>query len=87
MQFRFILPSWEGSAHDSRILKDNMDGKGFVVLEGKYLLADAGYSQTPITFSYLMKVYIIILKINSWLNSNLKTQKNCLISIIQAYAM
>lgn len=31
MQFRFILPGWERSAHGSRILKDAMDGKGFVV--------------------------------------------------------
>lgn len=44
MHFCYIFPGWEGSAHDSRVLKDSMDGKGFVVLEGKCWLGDAGYS-------------------------------------------
>ena len=53
IRFRFILPGWEGSAHDSRILKDAMDGKGFVVPEGKYWLVDAGYSNS----NYLLTPY------------------------------
>lgn len=36
MHFCYILPGWGGSAHDSRVFKDAMDGKGFVVPEGKY---------------------------------------------------
>lgn len=46
MRFRFLLLGWERSAHDGRILKDAIDGKGFVVPEGKYWLADAGYSNS-----------------------------------------
>ena len=53
MRFRFILPGWEGSAHDSRIFKDTMDGKGFIVPERKYWLADAGYSNS----NYLLTPY------------------------------
>lgn len=34
MHFCYILPGWRGSAHDSRVLKDAMSRKGFVVPEG-----------------------------------------------------
>ena len=53
IQFWFILPGRKGSAHDSRILKDAIDGKGFVVPEKKYWLADAGYSN----FNHLFTPY------------------------------
>lgn len=53
MRFRFILPGWEGSAHDSRILKGAIDGKGFVIPEGKYWLADAGYVRYHLKKQYL----------------------------------
>jgi hypothetical protein len=43
MNFLFILPGWEGSAHDSRVLKDALE-KGFKVPPGRYYLADAGYA-------------------------------------------
>ena len=46
MHFCYVLPGWEGSAHDSRVLKDAMDGKGFVIPVGKYWLGDAGYSNS-----------------------------------------
>lgn len=44
MHFRYILPGWEGSADDSRVVRDAMDGKGFIVPAGKYWLGDASYS-------------------------------------------
>uniref|UniRef100_A0A803MTN5 DDE Tnp4 domain-containing protein n=1 Tax=Chenopodium quinoa TaxID=63459 RepID=A0A803MTN5_CHEQI len=42
LKFTYGLASWEGSAHDSRVLGDALR-KGFKVPEGKYYLADAGY--------------------------------------------
>ena len=46
MHFCYVLPGWEGSAHDSRVFKDAMDGKGFVILDRKYWLRDTGYSNS-----------------------------------------
>jgi hypothetical protein len=43
MNFLFVLPGWEGSAHDSRVLKD-VQIKGFEVYRGCYYLAHSGYS-------------------------------------------
>jgi len=39
--FVYLLPGWEGSAADGRVLADALS-KDFVVPEGKYFLADAG---------------------------------------------
>lgn len=36
VHFCYILPGWEGYAHDIRIFKDAIDRKGFVVPVGKY---------------------------------------------------
>lgn len=46
MQFTYILPGWEGSEHDGRVLGDAMNGKGFTIPKGKYYLGDAGYSNS-----------------------------------------
>ena len=43
MNFLYVLPGWEGSAHDSRVLKDALE-KGFAAPPGRYYLADAGYA-------------------------------------------
>ena len=53
MLFSYILPGWEGSAHDSRVLNDAIYHKGFKPPPGKYYLADAGYSNTD----YLLTPY------------------------------
>jgi len=46
LQFCFVFPGWEGSAHDGLVL-DSAEEKGnFVCLPGKYYLADAGYANT-----------------------------------------
>ena len=42
-RFIHILAGWEGSAHDWKVYVDAIQ-RGFVVPEGKYLLADAGYN-------------------------------------------
>ena len=42
-KFLQIFAGWEGSAHDWKVYIDAIR-RGFVVPEGKYLLADAGYN-------------------------------------------
>ena len=43
MNFSYVLPGWEGTAHDSRVLAD-AKSRGFSAPSGKFFLADAGYS-------------------------------------------
>lgn len=42
LQFVYVLPGWEGSAHDARVLQHALENN-FIVPENKYYLADAGY--------------------------------------------
>lgn len=53
MLFYYVLPGWEGSAHDAKVLGDAIEKKGFKIPEGKFYLADAGYSNTD----YMMIPY------------------------------
>ena len=41
MQFRFVLPGWEGSAHDMPVLSDAVGEPGLKP-PGKYFLGGAG---------------------------------------------
>lgn len=44
LQFAYIYAGWEGSAHDARVLQSAISNDpDFVIPEGKYFLADAGY--------------------------------------------
>ncbi|KAL4321791.1 hypothetical protein AHAS_Ahas14G0145800 [Arachis hypogaea] len=43
MQFIYVLAGWEGSAADSRVLRDALFRNGFSVPQGHYYLCDAGY--------------------------------------------
>ena len=43
MLFHYVLPGWEGSAHDAKVLQDAINNRGFTIPKGKYYLADAGY--------------------------------------------
>jgi len=52
MNFVYILPGWEGSAHDGRVLGDT----SFNAPSGKYYLADSGYSNTNLTLIPYPKV-------------------------------
>lgn len=45
--FTYILPGWEGSAHDGRVLQDALSQHGLEIPIGQYYLGDAGYSNTP----------------------------------------
>lgn len=42
----YVLPGWEGSAHDGRVLEDSFL-KGFSVPLGRFYLMDAGYALRP----------------------------------------
>lgn len=45
MQFIYVLPGWEGSAHDGRVLRDAITRpNGLHVPEDQYYLVDAGYT-------------------------------------------
>ncbi|KAL0000657.1 hypothetical protein SO802_014438 [Lithocarpus litseifolius] len=45
MQFIYLLPGWEGSAADSRVLRDAISRRnGLKVPQGYYYLCDAGYT-------------------------------------------
>ncbi|KAI5336060.1 hypothetical protein L3X38_026194 [Prunus dulcis] len=45
LQFIYVLAGWEGSAHDSRVLKDALSRRnGLKVPTGYYYLVDAGYT-------------------------------------------
>lgn len=41
MEFIYVLTGWEGSAHDCRVLEDEIENRGLCISSGKYLLADA----------------------------------------------
>ncbi|KAK2402996.1 hypothetical protein QL285_052472 [Trifolium repens] len=44
MKFTYVLPGWEGTASDSRILKDALSREDSLKIpEGKYYLGDAGF--------------------------------------------
>ncbi|XP_042014768.1 protein ALP1-like isoform X2 [Salvia splendens] len=48
MQFVYILPGWEGSAGDSRVLRDAVSrNNGFRVPQGCYYLGDNAYANSP----------------------------------------
>ena len=44
-RFVYILPGWEGSVNDGRVFNDALS-KGFVIPNGRFYLADAGYSNS-----------------------------------------
>ncbi|KAL2935861.1 Protein ALP1-like [Bienertia sinuspersici] len=44
MQFIYVLPGWESSAHDNRVLRDALSRKNpLKIPQGNYYLCDAGY--------------------------------------------
>ncbi|KAM7476800.1 hypothetical protein LguiB_024043 [Lonicera macranthoides] len=48
MRFTYILPGWEGSAADGRVLRDALARPyPLIVPNGKYYLVDAGYTNGP----------------------------------------
>jgi DDE superfamily endonuclease len=53
LNFVYVLPGWEGSAHDGRVLTDAQMNHGFDTPIGKYWLGDAGYGNTQ----FIMALY------------------------------
>nr|GEW25490.1 hypothetical protein [Tanacetum cinerariifolium] len=48
MQFIYVLPGWEGSAHDEHVLRDAISRvDGLKIPQGCYYLVDAGYCNAP----------------------------------------
>ncbi|CAL1352453.1 unnamed protein product [Linum trigynum] len=48
LEFVYVLAGWEGSAHDSRVLKDALTRpNGLTLPEGCFYLCDAGYANSP----------------------------------------
>ncbi|XP_044447927.1 protein ALP1-like isoform X1 [Triticum aestivum] len=48
LRFTYVLAGWEGSTHDSVVLKAALNRtNGIPMPEGKYYLADAGYAARP----------------------------------------
>ncbi|KAM5570194.1 hypothetical protein ABKV19_017281, partial [Rosa sericea] len=48
MKFIYVLPGWEGSAADSRVLRDALTRRnGLKIQSNKYYLVDAGYTNGP----------------------------------------
>lgn len=48
LRFIYALPGWEGSAGDSRVLKDALQRQNHLrIPNGKYFLVDAGYTNGP----------------------------------------
>lgn len=46
MQFSYILAGWEGSTHDTTVLRDAQYNRGFKTPLKRYWLGDAGYSNS-----------------------------------------
>ena len=53
MRFVYLLPGWEGSAHDGRVLADAQSRHNLITPKGKYWLGDAGYGNSE----YIMSPY------------------------------
>lgn len=48
MRFVYVLHGWQGSASDSRVLRNALARSSpFVIPSGKYYLVDAGYTNGP----------------------------------------
>ncbi|KAG8380780.1 hypothetical protein BUALT_Bualt06G0051600 [Buddleja alternifolia] len=48
LKFLYVLPGWEGSASDARVLRDALQRPNFLkVCRDKYYLVDAGYTNGP----------------------------------------
>jgi DDE superfamily endonuclease len=55
MNFTYVLPGWEGSAHDGRVLGDAKN-RGFCAPPGRYYLADSGYTNSSLALTPYAKV-------------------------------
>ena len=56
LAFVYILPGWEESAHDGRVVQDAQSRHSFATPQGKYWLGDAGYGNSEYIMSPFKKV-------------------------------
>ena len=48
LKFIYVLPGWEGPAHDTTILAENISRTGGISIpEGTFYLGDVGYACRP----------------------------------------
>uniref|UniRef100_A0A453H7V7 Uncharacterized protein n=1 Tax=Aegilops tauschii subsp. strangulata TaxID=200361 RepID=A0A453H7V7_AEGTS len=74
MKFLYVLPGWEGSASDSRVLRDSMRTNrqdAFAVPHERYYLADAGYTNGP---RFLAPFRSTWFHLKEWQSSQLQPQ-------------
>lgn len=72
MQFIYVLPGWEGSAADGRILRSAMlRENGLQVSKGNYYLVDVGYTNGE---GFLASFRGQRYHLNTWLNGH-RTEK------------
>uniref|UniRef100_A0A453H8A8 DDE Tnp4 domain-containing protein n=1 Tax=Aegilops tauschii subsp. strangulata TaxID=200361 RepID=A0A453H8A8_AEGTS len=74
MKFLYVLPGWEGSASDSRVLRDSMRTNrqdAFAVPHERYYLADAGYTNGP---RFLAPFRSTWFHLKEWASSQLQPQ-------------
>ena len=59
MNFLYVLAGWEGSAYNFRVI-NSVKAKGFKALLSRYYVADAEYSNMPITLTpyYGVRYYL-----------------------------
>ncbi|XVF67480.1 hypothetical protein PTKIN_Ptkin10aG0124900 [Pterospermum kingtungense] len=74
MKFTHVLPGWEGTTSDSRILKNALtrDDK-LIIPKGKYYLVDAGF---PLRSGLLTPYRGVRYHLKNTPNVDLKMQKN-----------
>ncbi|KAL0332848.1 UNVERIFIED_CONTAM: hypothetical protein Scaly_2186300 [Sesamum calycinum] len=75
LKFLYVLPGWEGSASDARVLRDALQRpNGLKVYNDKYYLVDAGYTNGP---GFLAPYRATRYHLNEWKGILQQTLKNC----------
>ncbi|KAG8369458.1 hypothetical protein BUALT_Bualt14G0015800 [Buddleja alternifolia] len=68
MSFVYMLPGWEGSAADGRVLSDDVNrANGLKVLNGQYYLCDNGYMNCP---GFLVPYRSVRYHLDEWLEGS-----------------
>ncbi|GMY25321.1 protein ALP1-like, partial [Fagus crenata] len=73
LKFIYVLPGWEGSASDSRVLRDALRRNNrFIIPSDKYYLVAAGYTNGP---GFLAPYRGTRYHLNEWTGNNPETYK------------
>ncbi|KAK6150947.1 hypothetical protein DH2020_015879 [Rehmannia glutinosa] len=72
MNFSYVLSGWEGSAADSRVLRDEVTRtNGLNVPNGSYYLCDLGYTNSP---GFLAPYHGVRYHLDEWGSGSLAPQ-------------